>query len=98
MFGSSQKETRNRKRVLGLTSALEMAYEDPSRYDVVVDAATQLCSMLRGSEVSLTMSEKLRVIKSVTRAKVKAFRGGSADDYRTFKTLDAISGDLVRLL
>jgi hypothetical protein len=98
MFGLSQSRSKMKKRFMGLTSALEMTTDDPSRYDVVVDAASQLCTMLKASEVSLTMSEKLRVLKSVTRAKVKAFRGGAVDDYRTFRTLDEISGNLVRLL
>jgi hypothetical protein len=98
MFGVGESTSKNKKKVLGLTSALEMAYNDPSRYDVVVDAASQLRTVLRDSEVSLTMGEKLRVIKSVTRAKVKAFMGGNTDDYRTFKTLEGISSDLVQLL
>ncbi len=98
MFGMSQNSTKTKKKVMGLTSALEMAYVDPSRYDVVVDAASQLCNLLKDEEVSLTMGEKLRVIKSVTRAKVKAFMGGRSDDYKTFKTLDEISSDLVQLL
>lgn len=98
MFGSQEKQTKTKKKVMGLTSALEMAYVDPTRYDVVVDAASQLCNLLKGEDVSLTMGEKVRVVKSVARAKVRAFMGGGADDYRTFKSLDAISTDLVQLL
>jgi hypothetical protein len=98
MFGMGQNQSKTKKRVMGLTSALEMAYVDPARYDVIVDAASQLCDILKGEEVSLTMGEKVRVLKSVTRAKVKAFMGGTSDDYKTFKTLDEISGDLVQLL
>jgi len=81
-----------------LTSELEIAYEDPTRYGVVVDAASQLCDLLKDTELSLTMSEKMRVLKSVSKAKVKAFMAGPSDDYKAFKTLDAISGDLVQLL
>lgn len=98
MFGVTQSSSKTKKKVLGLASALEMAYVDPTRYDVVVDAASQLCNILKDEEVSLTMGEKLRVLKSVTRAKVRAFMGGKADGYKTFKTLDEISSNLVQLL
>jgi len=98
MFDSSSKKSKTKKKVMGLTSALEMAYLDPTRYEVVVDAASQLCTLLKDEEVSLTMGEKLRVVKSVARAKVRAFMGGDADDYKAFKTLDTISTDLVQLL
>jgi hypothetical protein len=98
MFDSSTKKSKMKKKALGLASALEMAYVDPTRYDVVVDAASQLCTLLKDEEVSLTMGEKLRVVKSVARAKVRAFMGGTADDYKAFKTLDEISTDLVQLL
>ncbi|MFH0737409.1 MAG: hypothetical protein V1827_02900 [Candidatus Micrarchaeota archaeon] len=95
MFGSSQKA---KKKLMGLTAELEMAYEDPTRYGVVVDAASQLYSLLRGESLSLSVSEKVRVVKSLSKAKAKALRGGVADDYRAFRTLDAISGELVALL
>jgi hypothetical protein len=98
MFDSNSKKSKTKKKVMGLTSALEMAYVDPTRYDVVVDAASQLCTLLKDEEVSLTMGEKLRVVKSVARAKVRAFMGGGADDYKAFKSLDSISTDLVQLL
>lgn len=98
MFDANSKKTKTKKKVMGLASALEMAYLDPTRYEVVVDAASQLCTLLKDEEVSLTMGEKLRVVKSVARAKVRAFMGGDVDDYRAFKTLDTISTDLVQLL
>ncbi len=98
MFDSNTKKSKTKKKVMGLATALEMAYVDPTRYDVVVDAASQLCSLLKDEEVSLSMGEKLRVVKSVARAKVRAFMVGGSDDYKTFKTLDEISTDLVQLL
>ncbi len=94
----SRRNPKAKKKLMGLTTALEMGYVDPTRYDVVVDAASELCTLLRGQDMSLTMGEKVRVLKSVTRAKVRAFMGGTADDYKTFRTLDSISNDLVRLL
>jgi len=94
----SRRDMKAKKKLMGLTTALEMGYVDPTRYDVVVDAATELCTLLRGQGMSLTMGEKVRVLKTVTRAKVRAFMVGSTDDYRTFRTLDSISSDLVQLL
>ena len=95
MFGPGQKV---KKKLMGLTAELEMAYTDPTRYGVVVDAASQLCDLLRGESPSLSVSEKVRVVKSLSKAKAKALRSGIADDYRTFRTLDALSGELVQLL
>ena len=97
MFDSCQNQ-RLKKKAMGLTTELEMAYEDPTRYGVVVDAASQLCGLLRDDGLSLTVSEKVRLLKSLSKAKAKALRSGSADDYKTFRTLDDISGDLVQLL
>ncbi|MEW6749158.1 MAG: hypothetical protein AB1295_05615 [Candidatus Micrarchaeota archaeon] len=97
MFGSCQ-EKRLKKKAMGLTTELEMAYEDPTRYGVVVDAASQLCDLLKDDCLSLTASEKVRVLKTLSRAKAKALRTGASENYRTFRVLDEISGDLVRLL
>ena len=83
-----------KSELLGLTTALDF---DTSRAEVV-DAASAMCAMLKTQQISLSMAEKLTVIKSVTKAKVKAFMHGQEDDYRTFKTLDNISNDLVQLL
>jgi hypothetical protein len=91
-------ENISKKKVLGLTNALETAYIDPSRYGIVIDAASQICSLLKDPEVSLSMPEKMRVVKSLAKAKVRAFMDGPTDDYKAFKALDAISGDLVQLL
>ena len=100
MFGFKSEDMRSKKRFLGLTYALETAvrHGDPSGYDQVIDAAAELRNILRNEELGLTRTEKVRVVKSITRAKVKAFMGGTSDSYRTFKTLDTISNDLVQLL
>jgi len=101
MFGFRSGEVmKSKKRFLGLTSALETAirYGNPSGYAQMVDTAAELRNILRNEELDLTRGEKVRVVKSITRAKVKAFMDGTADSYRTFKTLDTISNDLVQLL
>ena len=52
----------------------------------------------RHGRLSFTVSEKVRLLKTLSKAKAKALRSGSADDYETFRTLKGISGDLVQLL
>lgn len=97
MFGS--KFATAEPRISGFTVALESAVEcDPSRYGVVVDMASQLRNMLLEDGVSLSIAEKMTVLKSLTRAKLRALRNGAKDNYRMFKTLDTISSDLVQLL
>lgn len=81
-----------------LAAALESAVDnDPSRYGVVVDMASELRAMLLDQGVSLSIAEKMTVMKSLTRAKIRALRGG-AKNYQMFKTLDGIGSDLVQLL
>jgi len=100
MFGFGSVDMKSKKRFLGLTSALETAvrYGDSSRYGHMVNAAAELRNILRNDELDLTRAEKVRVVKSITKAKVKAFMEGTPDSYKTFKTLDTISNDLVQLL
>jgi hypothetical protein len=104
MFGlgmsDDMKTEKDRKKFMGLASVLESALlgEDPSRYSLMVDTAAQLRNMLRAHDVVLARAEKVRVVKSITKAKVKAFMEGTPDSYRTFKTLDTISNDLVQLM
>ena len=85
-----------RKSVLGAASALEIAYDSDCL--AVVDAAARFCDILKDSEVTLTTAEKMRVLKSVAKAKVRAFMAGPDDKYKMCKTLDAIISDLIHLL
>lgn len=81
------------------TVALQSAVdEDPSSYGVVVDMALQLRNMLVGERVSLSIAEKMTVLKSLTRAKLRALKSGGQDDYEMFRALDVIGSDLVQLL
>jgi len=98
MFGG--EGMKSKKKLLAVTSALEtaVAYDDNSKYDLMVDAATQLRSMLAGDDVLLTGSDKVRILKSLTKAKVRAFMQGTTESYQTFRTLDTITTDIVKLL
>jgi len=94
------KSHSSKKKLLALTSALETAtaYDDTSKFDMMVDAAAQLKDLLALEGVSLSRADKVQLLKSFTRAKVRAFMTGTAESYRTFRTLETISSDLVKLL
>lgn len=94
------KKVSQKKKLLALASALETAaaYDDTSRFDFVVDAAAQLKDLVSVGGVSLSRADKIQVLKNFTRAKVRAFMGGTADSYRTFRTLETIGSDLVKML
>ncbi|VVC04374.1 Uncharacterised protein [Candidatus Bilamarchaeum dharawalense] len=92
MFAKTRKTRHKTKKLIGLASSLE---SDPSG---VIHHMVALCNMLRNEDIELSTPEKMQVVKSMARAKVRAFMVGSADNYRTFKELDEISNDLVQLL
>ena len=88
---------RSKKKVMGLASALEMGMSE-SDMGLMVTTAEELVRVLRTNEAGLSGDEKVRLVKSVCRAKAKAFLGGSGDDYRTYRALRTITSDLVRML
>jgi hypothetical protein len=85
----------SRNRLLSLAEGLEL---DSSGFDAMVDAVAEMREGLQAEALSLSVADKLHVLKSLTRAKVRALRAGREDGYRTFRALEAISGDLVQLL
>ncbi len=94
------KKHSHKKKLLALTSALETAtaYDDTSKFDLLVDAAAQLKDLVAVDGVSFTRTDKIQLLKTFTKAKVRAFMSGTPDSYRTFRTLETISSDLVKLL
>lgn len=94
------KKKSSKKRLLALTSALETAtaYDDLSKFDLMVDAAAQLKDFVALDGVSLSRTDKIQLLKTFTRAKVRAFMFGTPDSYRTYRTLETIGSDLVKLL
>ncbi len=102
MFGlvSNMREEDGKRRFLQYTSVLEttITYDGPATYPMMVENAAKIRNMVRGNEVLLNQKEINLVLGMITKAKVKAFMDGTPDSYQTFKTLDTISNDLVRLL
>lgn len=97
---STGKKYSSKRKLLTLASTLETAavYDDTSKFDLMVDAAAQLKDMLALEGVSLSRTDKIQLLKTFTRAKVRAFMTGTAESYRTFLTLELIGSDLVKLL
>ncbi len=90
---------RSKKKLLGLTSALELGTTSENlKYEFMLNTAEKLKSELRHKHAPLTCAEKVRIIKSVTRAKAKAYLGGRRDDYKAYRALNNISHDLVQML
>lgn len=90
---------RSKKKLLGLTSALELGMNSEGmEYGFMITTAEQLKAALRGNGLELSGEEKVRIVKSVCRAKARAYLRGSDDDYRTYKALSAISTDVVKML
>jgi hypothetical protein len=85
----------SRNRLMFLAEALGCS---SCGYDSMVDAVSEMRESLRTEAVSLSVADKLHVLKSLTRAKVRALRSGRQDGYKAFRNLEAISGDLVQLL
>jgi hypothetical protein len=92
MYAKTKKTRHRTKKILGIASSLEC---DP--YGVLREMEA-LCNMLRKEEVELNSMEKMQIVKSIARAKVRAFMVGPSDNYKTFKELDMIGNDLVQLL
>jgi hypothetical protein len=94
------KAHSSKKKLLALTCALESAtaYDDTSKFDMMIDAAAQLKDLLALEGVSLSPADKIQLLKTFTKAKVRAFMVGTTESYRTFRTLETIGSDLVKLL
>ncbi len=97
---STAKKHSSKKKFLALASALDgaVASVDPTGLELVLDAAARLKDMVADEAVSLSSADKVRLLKTFTRAKVRVFMAGTADSYRTFRTLETMGSDLVRML
>ena len=94
------KGVTKREHFFSLTSHLEdrvLATTQHLGADII-DIASKLRNMLKENELALSRAEKIRLIKALNKAKVKAFLGGTGDYYRVFRSLDSISSDVLRLI
>lgn len=86
---------------LGLTTKLEdsaFICHEASKCSQVIEIAAKLRNMLVAGDLDLTHKEKVRVLKMMNVAKVRALMQGTPYGFDTFNALDSISGDVVQLL
>ncbi|MDO8554432.1 MAG: hypothetical protein Q7S22_06500 [Candidatus Micrarchaeota archaeon] len=103
---TSEDPALKRKEFFGLTQELEDAVDSGNicigegcRCDTVIDTARQLRNLLSSNEnMQLQRSDKVRLLKVISKAKVRAILAGTNDGRKTFDHLDLISGDVVQLL
>jgi len=74
------------------------ALESAASGNDVVDTAGRLRMLLRQRSCSLSNEEKVRVVRALNKAKVRALMGGTSESYSLFSSLDSISSDVVSLL
>jgi len=77
--------------------ALEMALLEHEENNLV-DSASRLRNQLRRHQCELSHDEKVRIVKALNKAKVRALMGGTDDSFSRFRSLDSISSDVVALL
>ena len=93
-----KKDALNKKKLLGLTSALEeiIQLRSPDYEEVVITAST-IRNMIKEG-MPLSTREKVRLVRCLAGAKARAYTGGTQSGYTAYKRLDMISDELVRLL
>jgi hypothetical protein len=96
LFGSGAEDATERESAL--VSALEAAAFSENRCSDVVDSAARLRDLLRRESMALPPSEKVRIVKALNKAKVRALMHGTCECYGAFRSLDSISSDVVQLL
>jgi hypothetical protein len=89
------KKSKGRQKTKKLLEMASSPYCTPSS---VLSHMLALRDMLRREETKLTSLEKMQVVKTMARAKVRAFMLGTPADHETFTKLDSVSNDLVLLL
>jgi hypothetical protein len=96
IFGLGEGNATEREN--DLVSALEQSVFVGDGCSNVVDSAARLRNLLRSQNMSLSHDEKIRIVKALNKAKVRALMHGTCECYGAFRSLDSISSDVVALL
>jgi hypothetical protein len=80
-----------------VVSALERALLETNN-SKMLDSACSLRNQLRRGNVAPTREEKVRIVKALNKAKVRALMAGDAESYSLFRGLNSVSSDVVALL
>lgn len=98
-FGEERNKEHKKRMFLELASEFEaqsISFGQPS--STIVDTAKRIRDMLLVSKLALKKEEKIKLIKLMNKAKVRALMHEGEDRYTTFRSLDSISSDVTRLL
>jgi hypothetical protein len=96
LFGLGGEDATEKRS--DLVDALETAEFSESACSDIVDNAARLRNILRQQGVTISRTEKVRIVKALNKAKVRALMHGSRECYGAFRSLDSISSDVVQLL
>jgi len=93
------QKTYGKEDFLSTTSQFESMINSAICETYLVDVASKLRNMLKRGDVVLQRSEKIRLLKALNKAKVKALlQKSTGEGYRVFRSLDSITNDMLMLL
>jgi len=96
---SEEEIEETKKRLYQLAEELESASAllrngVSSKHGTIVAAAIKMRDLLGSEGIPLSSMEKVEIMKSINKAKVRVFVVGTQEGYETFKVLDSISEDI----
>lgn len=91
---------KSRRRFLALATELESAllFDDASGIKDVVDTALSLKEFILCNSLPLKTAEKVRVLKTLSRARVRMCMSSIEESSSAFAALDGISMELMEIL
>ena len=97
--GAEENDDESRRRLFcELTSELEAQATCGYPNSNVVDTAKRMREILVRSKILLSKNEKIRLVKLMNQAKVRALLRDDEHGHNIFQSLDSISADVTRLL
>jgi hypothetical protein len=96
LFGLGGEDATEKRS--DLVDALETAEFSESACSDIVGNAARLRNILRQQGMAISRTEKVRIVKALNKAKVRALMHGTQECYGAFRSLDSISSDVVQLL
>jgi len=79
-----------------MVGSLERSVSESDGHEV--DKAARLRNNLRRNACELSHDDKIRIVKALNKAKVKALMKGTQESFSEFASLNSISSDVVLLL
>lgn len=98
-FGEEGNDEHKKMLFLELASEFEaqsVSFGNPT--GSIIDTAKRIRDMLVMSKLVLKKEEKIKLVKLMNRAKVRALMHDNEDAHAIFRSLDSISSDVTKLL